>query len=353
MRRATPSSIPTGATATTRLRHARRAASRGGAVALRREEGHARRPRGLRRRQQRARSSTPCSATRRGTSRSAVGAARYLTNGASDSRALDELLAEARKDATLKAARVSFGAAGRRTSHGIIVWKPASTASGRRVYKLEPSHVIAVPELSPWAIQDFTVLWRQGAEAARAADGDGAPGQGLAHEGPARRTSRIARRTASAAALATRARSGAGTVTGLAEVFACDVCGSAMRAPVVESHAGKVVEGSGGGQGRPRARGPKLRADALLPQIRRAVRRRRGRGRVRGPRSRPRPDGRGLANRTANFDAATLDRFKARSERIIYEQCLGDAVAESNRGSTLQQAGNHHSQTPHARRLLR
>ena len=65
---------------------------------------------------------------------SAIGAARYLTNGASDS-ALDELLSEARKDATLKAARVSR-AGGTLTSHGLVVWKPASTASGRRVYKL-------------------------------------------------------------------------------------------------------------------------------------------------------------------------------------------------------------------------
>ena len=65
---------------------------------------------------------------------SAIGAARYLTNGASDS-VLDELLAEARKDATLKVARVTRSG-GTLTSHGVIVWKPASTASGRRVYKL-------------------------------------------------------------------------------------------------------------------------------------------------------------------------------------------------------------------------
>ena len=65
---------------------------------------------------------------------SAIGNARYLTNGASES-ALDELLSEARKDATLKAARVSR-AGGTLTSHGLVVWKPASTASGRRVYKL-------------------------------------------------------------------------------------------------------------------------------------------------------------------------------------------------------------------------
>ena len=64
----------------------------------------------------------------------AVGAARYVANGASDS-ALDELVAEARKDATLKVARVTRSG-GTLTSHGVIVWKPASTASGRRVYKL-------------------------------------------------------------------------------------------------------------------------------------------------------------------------------------------------------------------------
>ena len=67
----------------------------------------------------------------------AVGAARYVANGASDS-ALDELVAEARKDATLKVARVTRSG-GTLTSHGVIVWKPASTASGRRVYKLGKS----------------------------------------------------------------------------------------------------------------------------------------------------------------------------------------------------------------------
>ena len=36
--------------------------------------------------------------------------------------------------------------------------------------------------------------------------------------------------------------------TALAEVFACDVCGSAMRGPVVESHAGKAVEGPAAGK---------------------------------------------------------------------------------------------------------
>ena len=63
-----------------------------------------------------------------------MGAARYVANGASDG-ALDELVAEARKDATLMAARVTRSG-GTLTSHGVIVWKPASTASGRRVYKL-------------------------------------------------------------------------------------------------------------------------------------------------------------------------------------------------------------------------
>ena len=55
----------------------------------------------------------------------ATGAARYLTNGASDS-ALDELVAEARNDATVKAARVTR-AGGTLTTTGVIVWKPAST----------------------------------------------------------------------------------------------------------------------------------------------------------------------------------------------------------------------------------
>ena len=63
----------------------------------------------------------------------ATGNARYVGNGASDS-ALDELVTEARKDATLKIARVSRGG-GTGTSTGVIVWKPASTASGRRVYQ--------------------------------------------------------------------------------------------------------------------------------------------------------------------------------------------------------------------------
>ena len=63
----------------------------------------------------------------------ATGNARYVGNGASDS-ALDELVTEARKDATLKTARVSRGG-GTGTSTGVIVWKPASTASGRRVYQ--------------------------------------------------------------------------------------------------------------------------------------------------------------------------------------------------------------------------
>ena len=52
-------------------------------------------------------------------------------------------------------------------------------------------------------------------------------------------------------------------------------------------------------------------------------------------------------NRAVLYDAATLDRFRARSERIIYEQTLGDAVTESRRGLALQQAANVHSQTPY------
>ena len=120
-----------------------------------------------------------------------------------------------------------------------------------------------------------------------------------------------------------------------------------MRAPVVESHAGKAVEGPAAGKAviERAAQSCELtrashKSDALY-----VVAEAEGEYEVQGL-------GRGptaaiSGNRTANFDAATLDRFKARSERIIYEQCLGDAVTESNRGSTLQQAGNHHSQTPH------
>ncbi len=80
----------------------------------------------------------------------ATGNARYVGNGASDS-ALDELVTEARKDATLKIARVSRGG-GTGTNTGVIVWKPASTASGRRVY-------MASKPYSQWAAvwnQNFT-----------------------------------------------------------------------------------------------------------------------------------------------------------------------------------------------------
>ena len=73
---------------------------------------------------------------------------------AAECSALDELLSEARKDATLKAARVTRSG-GTLTSHGVIVWKPASTASGRRVYKLGKPY-------SQWAIQDFTLYSDKG-----------------------------------------------------------------------------------------------------------------------------------------------------------------------------------------------
>ena len=135
--------------------------------------------------------------------------------------------------------------------------------------------------------------------------------------------------------------------TALAEVFACDVCGSAMRGPVVESHAGKAVEGPAAGKAvRERAAQSceltrsSHKSDALY-----VVAEAEGEYEVKGL-------GRGTTsavtgNRAANFDAATLDRFKARSERIIYEQTLGDAVGESRRGLALQQAANVHSQTPY------
>ena len=120
-----------------------------------------------------------------------------------------------------------------------------------------------------------------------------------------------------------------------------------MRAPVVESHAGKVVEGPAAGKAvlERAVQSCELTRASHKSDAMYVVAEAEGEYEVQGL-------GRGptaaiSGNRTANFDAATLDRFKARSERIIYEQCLGDAVTESNRGSTLQQAGNHHSQTPH------
>ena len=262
----------------------------------------------------------------------------------------------------------------------MIVWKPASTASGRRVYKLgkplcenQPVGRCAIEhqnftgttsrrwrgalEIRPphrhfhaqWAIQDFTALFRQGAEAARAADGDGAPGQGLAHEGPAG-TLHYRSTYCECCGFSYQGPQWGwdrASSAGLAKVFACDVCGSAMRAPVVESHAGKVVEGPAAGKAviERAAQSCELTRSSHKSDALYVVAEAEGEYEVKGL-------GRGTTsaisgNRTANFDAATLDRFKARSERIIYEQCLGDAVTESNRGSTLQQAGNVHSQTPH------
>ena len=54
----------------------------------------------------------------------------YAAHVCASDGALDELISEARKDATLNAARVTRSG-GTLTSHGVIVWKPASTASGR------------------------------------------------------------------------------------------------------------------------------------------------------------------------------------------------------------------------------
>lgn len=48
-------------------------------------------------------------------------------------------------------------------------------------------------------------------------------------------------------------------------------------------------------------------------------------------------------NRAANFDASTIKRFEARSERIVYEQLLGESVLESTRGATLKQAPQEHA----------
>ena len=136
---------------------------------------------------------------------------------------------------------------------------------------------------------------------------------------------------------------------GLAKVFACDVCGSAMRAPVVESHAGKVVEGPAAGKAvlERAAQSNELtrashKSDALY-----VVAEAEGEYAFKSNNGCLGMTAAITGNRAVLYDAATLDRFRARSERIIYEQCLGDAVSESNRGVALQQAGNHHSQTPH------
>jgi hypothetical protein len=265
---------------------------------------------------------------------SAIGNARYLTNGASDS-ALDELLSEARKDATLKAARVTRSG-GTLTSHGVIVWKPASTASGRRVYKLGKPY-------SQWAIQDFTLYSDKGPKLPVPPTATGRRGKvwptkappahvtyrstyceccGFSYQGPQWEWDR----------------------TNHAKVLACDVCGSAMRGPVVESYVGNVVEGPPAGKAviQRAAQSCELtrashKSDALY-----VVAEAEGEYTIKtngclGT------TGAITSNRAANFDAATLDRFKARSERIIYEQCLGDAVTESNRGVILQQAASMHS----------
>ena len=114
-----------------------------------------------------------------------------------------------------------------------------------------------------------------------------------------------------------------------------------MRGPVVESYVGKVVEGPPAGKAviQRAAQSCELtrashKSDALY-----VVAEAEGEYTIKtngclGT------TGAITSNRAANFDAATLDRFKARSERIIYEQCLGDAVTESNRGVILQQAAS-------------
>ena len=123
----------------------------------------------------------------------AIGNARYLTNGASDGA--DELLSEARKDATPRARDAL-----RRDAHQPRRHRREAQADGvgRRVYKLgKPRQPVGHPGLY--------AVFRQGAEAARAADGDGRRGKSGPRR-PRRPTPRIARRTASAAALVTRAR---------------------------------------------------------------------------------------------------------------------------------------------------
>jgi hypothetical protein len=132
---------------------------------------------------------------------------------------------------------------------------------------------------------------------------------------------------------------------GHAKVFACDVCGSAMRAPVVESHAGKAVEGPAAGKAvlERAAHGCELtrashKSDALY-----VVAEAEGEYTIRISNGCLGTTSAITGNRAVLYDAATLDRFKARSERIIYEQTLGDAVSESNRGATLQQAASIHT----------
>ena len=105
--------------------------------------------------------------------------------------------------------------------------------------------------------------------------------------------------------------------TNHAKVLACDVCGSAMRGPVVESYAGKVVEGPAAGKAvlERAAQSCELTRSSHKSDALYVVAEAEGEYEVQGL-------GRATTaavreNRTANFDAATLDRFKARSERII------------------------------------
>ena len=197
-------------------------------------------------------SSTPCSATGL-TRRTRRATARYVGNGASDS-ALDELVTEARKDAILKIARVAaqrrdgdqhrrycvearLDGVGAQGLHGKQALQPVGRCVASKFYgafvlnrRRRPPHRLISTQVGHPGLH---ALWRQGAEAARAADGDGAPGQGVAHEGPAG-THYPVDVLRSAAASATRARSGAGTARPSLQVFACDAAG-AMRGPVVET----------------------------------------------------------------------------------------------------------------------
>ena len=133
--------------------------------------------------------------------------------------------------------------------------------------------------------------------------------------------------------------------TALAKVFPCDVCGSAMRGPVVESYAGNVVEGPAAGKAviERAAQSCELTRTSHKSDAMYVVAEAEGEYAFRSNNGCLGTTSAITGNRAVLYDAATLDRFRARSERIIYEQTLGDSVTESNRGATLQQAASVHT----------
>ena len=86
------------------------------------------------------------------------------------------------------------------------------------------------------------------AEAARAADVDGAPGQAWPTKAPPAAHITYRSTYCECCGFSYQGPQWEWDRTSHAKVLACDVCGSAMRGPVVESRAGKVVEGPAAGK---------------------------------------------------------------------------------------------------------